>query len=91
MTITFKPQEQERLAAAAEAMGISTEMLVREAVEEKLATVPREADRAKDARPIWEFILDTMKDVPVEVLERIPKDGASQLDHYLYGHAKKEQ
>jgi hypothetical protein len=42
----------------------------------------------EDSRPIWEMILDNMKDVPPEELARLPKDGASELDHYLYGHPK---
>lgn len=43
-----------------------------------------------DDQPIWEVIQDIMKDVPGEVFERLPKDGASQVDHYLYGHPKRD-
>ncbi len=32
-----------------------------------------------------------MKDVPPEDLVLLPKDGASQIDHYLYGHPKSER
>jgi hypothetical protein len=30
-----------------------------------------------------------MADVPDEELKKLPKDGASEHDHYLYGHEKK--
>jgi len=30
-----------------------------------------------------------MKDVPREAFESLPKDGASQVDHYVYGLPKR--
>jgi hypothetical protein len=30
-----------------------------------------------------------MQDVPAEEFARLPKDGASEVDHYLYGHPKR--
>ena len=44
-----------------------------------------------DSRPIWEIIVDNMKDVPPEDLAGLPKDGASEVDHYVYGHPKRDQ
>jgi len=40
-------------------------------------------------RPIWEILADSLKDVPPEDRALLPKDGASQVDHYLYGHPKR--
>jgi hypothetical protein len=40
-------------------------------------------------RPIWEVIVDNMKRVPPEDLAAMPKDGASQIDHYVYGVPKR--
>jgi hypothetical protein len=31
-----------------------------------------------------------MKDVPPEISATMPKDGASQHDHYIYGWPKRE-
>ena len=42
-----------------------------------------------EERPIWETITDIMKDVPDEVFDRLPVDGASQVDHYIYGLPKR--
>ena len=46
-------------------------------------------EREPNERPIWELILDHTKAVPSEAFERLPRDGASQVDHYLYGHPKR--
>lgn len=40
-------------------------------------------------RPIWEAIQEIMKVVPDEVFNRLPEDGASQVDHYIYGLPKR--
>lgn len=40
-------------------------------------------------KPYWEVIQDITKDVPDEVWETLPKDGAAEIDHYLYGSPKR--
>lgn len=42
-----------------------------------------------DDRPIWERIADLGASLPDEAIAALPTDGASQLDHYLYGGAKR--
>jgi hypothetical protein len=42
-------------------------------------------------RHISEVIRHNMRDVPPEILEQLPTDGASQHDHYIYGLPKREQ
>jgi len=94
MTITWplQPQEEARLVALAHARGVSTDALVLEALDKILADAPNLPIDAETASlPIWEVILDNMKDVPSEEFARLPKDGASEHDHYLYGHAKRNQ
>ncbi|MBL8230397.1 MAG: hypothetical protein JNL98_18045 [Bryobacterales bacterium] len=58
-----------------------------------IAELASQASRTPDGRgaraPIWEVIADNMKDVPDEEFKNIPTDGASQVDHYLYGHPKR--
>lgn len=39
----------------------------------------------RDGRPIWERIADLAERLPQEMVAQLPTDGASQLDHYLYG------
>lgn len=40
-------------------------------------------------RPIWERIAEMAADVPPEELAKLPADGASQHDHYIYGAPKR--
>jgi antitoxin component of MazEF toxin-antitoxin module len=40
-------------------------------------------------QPIWEEIAALVADVPPEELDKLPADGAAQIDHYLYGHPKR--
>jgi hypothetical protein len=35
-------------------------------------------------KPIWEVADDILKDIPEEVLETLPTDGAEKHDYYLY-------
>jgi antitoxin component of MazEF toxin-antitoxin module len=41
--------------------------------------------------PFWERIAALTEDAPPEELEKMPADGAAQLDHYLYGHPKRPE
>jgi hypothetical protein len=49
------------------------------------------AESRRDARPIWEVITERMSAVPSEVFDRLPTDGASEHDHYLYGSPKRNE
>jgi Arc/MetJ-type ribon-helix-helix transcriptional regulator len=40
-------------------------------------------------KPIWEVVDELRKSVPPEEFAKLPKDGAEQLDHYLYGSPKR--
>lgn len=42
-----------------------------------------------DKRPFWQVIEDIVAEIPPEDAEKAPVDGASQVDHYLYGHKKR--
>jgi Arc/MetJ-type ribon-helix-helix transcriptional regulator len=39
--------------------------------------------------PAWQRLLNIMGDVPEDVFERMPTDGAEQHDHYIYGTPKR--
>jgi predicted DNA-binding antitoxin AbrB/MazE fold protein len=41
--------------------------------------------------PIWERIIALTADAPPEELDKLPPDGAAQIDHYLYGHPKRPE
>ncbi len=46
-------------------------------------------ERELQHKPISEVIQEITKDVPDEVWETLPKDGAAEIDHYLYGSPKR--
>ena len=96
ITLPLQPQEEVRLIAMAKARGLTADALVGEAVDRILAAAPdakltEPQEPQRDRRPIWEVIVENMKDVPPEDLALLPRDGASQIDHYLYGHPKRDQ
>lgn len=83
LTIELPDKEKAALMAKAQAQGLSAEQYLRKMVADDLeAVVPR--------RPIWEVIEENMKQVPPEDLAALPKDGLSQIDHYVYGVPKRE-
>jgi hypothetical protein len=84
MTVIELPDEQvAALKVKAAAEGLSLEAWL-----QKLAEQGRPASHPH--RHIADVILENMQDVPPEIMETMPKDGASQHDHYIYGWPKKE-
>jgi hypothetical protein len=73
-------------AGAASSVQAFVEEVVRKALGVNGGTLSLESAAV---RPIWEVVLENMKQLPAEQFARLPKDGASQLDHYLYGHPKR--
>ena len=81
LTIELTEEQTAALEAKAQAVGVSAEEFARQVLARDL-----EAEK-----PVWEIIADIMKDVPPEVMATLPKDGASQHDHYIYGWPKREE
>jgi Arc/MetJ-type ribon-helix-helix transcriptional regulator len=44
---------------------------------------------ARTDQPIWDVVEELRKGVPAEEFAKLPRDGAEQLDHYLYGSPKR--
>lgn len=42
----------------------------------------------KEPEPFWTFVEELIIDIPPEVLDTLPTDGAEQHDYYLYGASK---
>lgn len=86
MTVSIQlTQEQTALPKAkAEAVGISAEQYAQQVLQEDLETETR-AGRAPAGQHISQAIAETMAETPREELAKLPVDGASQHDHYIYG------
>ena len=55
----------------------------------KKAKTDRVLDSQPSQPPIWEKIQQRMKSVPLADAEKLPRDGAAEHDHYLYGTPKR--
>jgi hypothetical protein len=84
MSLTLSDEQATALRAKAAAEGLSLEEWIR-----KLAEPAPAGNEARARKPIWEAIAERMKRVPPEDLAALPKDGASQIDHYVYGVPKR--
>jgi plasmid stability protein len=82
LTIDLPDEQTAALAAKARAHGMSAEEYARQVLAHDLASPTQR-------RHIWDIIAENMKDVPPEDLAALPKDGLSQIDHYVYGVPKK--
>ena len=92
LVIDLPPEKEATLKAQAQAAGLSVEEYALKTLSSALASEPTSpsAQDSADDRPIWEAIVENMADIPAEDMEKAPRDGAAQVDHYLYGHSKQE-
>jgi hypothetical protein len=93
VTIQLSDDQAAALQAQAAAEGLTVDLwLQRLAERSALGLLPGQPQTpATGRRPVWETITERMKSVPAEVFERLPRDGASEHDHYLYGSPKRNQ
>jgi hypothetical protein len=80
VTIELSPEQEAELKAQAEARGLS--------VQEWLLQL---ASERGGQTPFWKRILDLVDTMPPEAFDGLPKDGASEHDHYIYGTPKRNQ
>jgi hypothetical protein len=59
-------------------------------VQERLQIAEPTPASNQPRRHISERIIERMSKVPPEIMATMPTDGASQHDHYLYGHPKRD-
>lgn len=90
MTVSIELSDEQTavLESKAQAMGVSAEEYARHILEENLETQPGPGASAV-LRPISQVIAEIMADTPPEELRKLPADGASEHDHYIYGWPKR--
>lgn len=84
LTIELSNEHATALHAKAAAEGFSLQEWL-----DKLAEQEPPAANRPQRRHIWDVIAENMKDVPPEDFAALPKDGLSQIDHYVYGVPKR--
>jgi len=82
MIVTLPDRQEQALKAKAEAHGVSAEQYVQQIVDRDLEATESES------LSVWDVFAESRKRVPREELAKLPKDGADEHDHYLYGSAK---
>lgn len=87
MTVIELPDEEAAaLTAKAAVAGLTLEAWLKQLA----GTAEEKTPAVQPLRHIADVILENMKDVPPEVMAKMPEDGASQHDHYIYGWPKRE-
>lgn len=86
LTLELADKKEAALKAKAQACGVSAEQYVQQIVDRDLLD---ETDR--DSRSVLDIFAESRSRVPPGEFAKLPKDGADELDHYLYGHPKRSQ
>lgn len=83
LILQLSPEREAALKTHAQAQGVSAEQYALELLDRGLqpASSPR--------RHISQVMRELVGEVPKEMFESFPTDGASEHDHYLYGSPKK--
>jgi hypothetical protein len=84
ITLDIRPEIEAELEATARAHGLSAEQYARQLIENALASAGTKKPLSARIRQIW-------ADMPDEVRAKLPADGASQHDHYIYGVPKRAE
>ena len=86
MTVVVElPDNQgDALAAVAAAGGLSLAQYLGRLAQERAPAHPQPASTVF-RKPISQVIAEIMADVPAAELAKLPLDGASEHDHYIYG------
>ncbi len=83
MTLIIELPEEDvtALSARAQAQGVSAEQYARQVLKRDI----------QQALPIAARIREIWSDMPEDARAKLPADGASQIDHYVYGLPKRDQ
>ncbi len=84
MVIELSDEQAAALKAMAAAAGLTLEAWLQKLTEQKHPP-------GQPPRHIAHVIGENTRDVPPEIMANMPKDGARQHDHYIYGWPKKEE
>jgi hypothetical protein len=90
MSLTLKLSDEQAtvLQAKAAAAGFSLDEWIQKLAEPE----PTKHDASQHDRPrrhMSEIIRENMSRVPPEIMATMPRDGASEHDHYIYGLPKR--
>jgi hypothetical protein len=67
----------------------SSDLVIEELFDYLLLAKMKHHRQQEQRKPFWQFIEELIADIPQEVLDTMPTDGAEQHDHYVYGSPKR--
>lgn len=82
LVIQLPDSKEAALKAKAEALGVSAEEYAQRVLDRDLAETGQQ--------PVSEMFREIWAGMPDEVRAKLPRDGATQIDHYVYGVPKRE-
>jgi hypothetical protein len=83
LKIELPDEDVTALEAKANAQGVSAEHYAQQVLRRDL--------EQQTSKPISARIRQLWRDMPAEVRAKLPADGASQIDHYVYGLPKRDE
>ncbi len=86
LTLKLTDEQATALEAKAAAEGLSLEEWL-----ENLAQPEPQPTAERPLQTAADIILSSMSRIPPEIMATMPKDGASQHDHYIYGVPKRAE
>ena len=92
MTVTIQLSDEQAAALQTRAAeeGLTVDAWLQKLAEQYAQSgLPAETMAAR--APVWELVSQRMKSLSSDVFDQLPRDGASEHDHYLYGSPKRNQ
>ena len=89
ITLSLNAEVEKGLLVRAHERGVTLDAYLQEVVAREAGAPVQSTSPAR--RHIGDAIRERMSKVPPEVMATMPKDGASQHDHYIYGLPKREE
>ena len=84
LTIEIPDEEARALTAKASEQGVSAQQYAQQILKRELELQTLKLPLSARIRELW-------SDMPADVRAKLPEDGASQIDHYIHGHPRRNQ
>jgi plasmid stability protein len=84
LILELPDNKEAALKAKAQAHGVSAEHYAEQVLN-------RDLDGPRGKRSVSAIIREIWSDLPDDARAKLPADGASQIDHYVYGVPKRDQ
>ncbi|MGP1385030.1 MAG: hypothetical protein ACTS2F_15820 [Thainema sp.] len=73
------------LIQQAEALSIEDQLTLIAHLAQNIKTTTDQTKSLREGKSLWQIADDFVADVPAETLSQLPRDGAVEHDHYIYG------